>query len=113
MKEFIGDALDGFCSEAFVAILFSIALASAIGYFATIWAGKVMSRVADRVEPNTLNNIVLALIVILVFLFTGPWGLAVLLGCSVLGMVPPALGISRVTMASCLILPALMNIVCP
>ena len=42
VKEFIGDAMDGFCSEAFVAILFSIALASAIGYFATIWAGKVM-----------------------------------------------------------------------
>lgn len=81
VKTFIGDALNGFCSEAFILILFSIALASAIGYCTTIWTGKMMSRLADRIDPNTLNIAVLALIVVLVFLFTGPWGLAVLIGC--------------------------------
>ncbi len=109
VKDIIGDSLQGFASEAFVAILFSIAFASAIGYAATIASGKCMMRIYDSVPEDMLNSAILALITVLVFLFTGPMGLAVLVCCTALGMVPPAVGVSRIPLTGCLLIPALLS----
>lgn len=108
VKEVIGDSLDGFCSEAFVLILFSVAIASAIGYVATIWAGKGMSAMVGRIPQQKLKNAMLALIAVLVVLLTGPFGLLVLAVSTALGTAPPALGVSRVCLSACLILPVLV-----
>ena len=109
VKEIIGNALDGFCSEAFVLILFSIAAASAVGYVVTIAAGKGMMHLFDAIPGDLLNDSVLVLITALVFVFTGPWGLVVLAVCAAVGMIPPALGVSRVTMAAALLVPTLLS----
>jgi putative membrane protein len=109
VKEIIGDSLDGFCSEAFILILFSIAIASALGYAITIQSGKVMAGVSSSVPAEILADAVLVLMVILVLLLTGPWGLIVLAISAGIGMLPPALGVSRVCLASCLIIPAMMS----
>ena len=109
LKEVIGDSLERFCSEAFVLILFSIAVSSAAGYAITIGAGKAMAGIAERVPSDTLGTVSLLLILALVLLLTGPWGLAVLALSAALGMAPPALGIGRVCLTACLIVPVLMS----
>ncbi len=109
VKEIIGDGLEGFCSEAFVLILFSIAVASAIGYAVTISAGKMMSRLVDAVPAELLKNAVLALMFGLVLVLTGPWGLAVLAVSAFIGMLPPELGVARVCLSACLLVPTVMS----
>ena len=110
VKQIIGDSLGGFCSEAFVLILLSMALATLLGYVSTIGAGKLMVRLSDRISPVAMGDAVLGLIVILVLLFTGPFGLAVLVVSAAVGRIPPALGVSRVCLTGCLMLPVVLNV---
>ncbi len=109
VKEIIGDGLTGFCSDSFVLILFSIAVAAAVGYAVTIAAGKAMSRLLDAVPAEPLGNAVLALIFALVLLLTGPWGTAVLVVSALVGTLPQRLGAARVCLAACLMVPAAMS----
>lgn len=111
VKEIIGDSLTGFCSEAFVLLLLSIAVGSAFGYPITVACGKLMCGVSENVPAEVLNNLILIFITILVLVSTGPFGLVVLVISSMLGMVPPALGVSRVCLTGCLMVPVLLNIV--
>ncbi len=108
VKEIIGDALGGFCSEAFVVILVAVAFASCIGYVATIGCGKLMVRVSDGIPESALNNGVLALIVVLALILTGPFGLAVLTVSAAVGMIPPRIGVSRICLTGCLMVPVLI-----
>lgn len=108
VKGIIGDGLGGFCSDAFVLVLFSIAAAAAIGYAVTIAAGKAMSKLVDAIPAEPLGNAVLALIFVLVLLLTGPWGTAVLVVSALIGTLPPRFGVARVCLAACLMVPAAM-----
>ncbi len=109
VKDIIGNSLSGFCSEAFLAILASIAIASVFGYAMTIITGKAIAGIYSSIPSGTLSSAVLILIVILVALMTGPWGLTILALSAFLGYVPPSAGISRTCLACCLIIPALMS----
>ena len=109
VKDIIGDSLSGFCSEAFMAILLSIAVASAVGYVMTIAAGKMLSGIYSSIPSDTLSTGVLILITALVLLMTGPWGLAVLALSTFLGYMPPASGVSRTCLACCIMIPALVS----
>ncbi|MCQ2071101.1 MAG: tripartite tricarboxylate transporter permease, partial [archaeon] len=109
VKDLIGDSLGGICSDAFMTVLFCIGVASGLGFVITVMAGKCMASVVDRVPTELLNDSVLVLMVALVFLFTGPFGLAVLALSTLLGMVPPALGVGRVSLVGCLLLPPWMG----
>lgn len=108
-KDIIGDGLGGFCGDAFVAVLVSMAVASAFGYIATIGAGRFMSAVFGRIPEEKLSAAVLVFVTVLVALFTGPFGLAVLAVSAALGMVPPAIGVSRVAMTACLMSPTILG----
>ena len=109
VKEIIGDGLAGFCSDAFILILFSIAAASALGYAITIAAGRLMSRIVDTVPAEPLADGALVLMSALVLLLTGPWGLAILAVSAFVGMLPQRFGVARVCLASCLLIPAIMT----
>ncbi len=109
IKQIIGDSLDGFCSGPFLLILFSIAIASVFGYAATIGCGRFMSQISERIPADLLNNAVLALIVVLVLVTVGPFGLPVLLLATAVGMMPPSLGVGRVCLIGCLMLPVLLS----
>lgn len=108
VKEIIGDSLTGFCSEAFMVILIAIAFASCIGYLATLGCGKLMVEMSGRIPENAMNNGVLVLILILALLLTGPFGLAILVISASVGMIPPRIGISRICLTGCLMVPALL-----
>ncbi len=109
IKQIIGDSLDGFCSGPFLLILFSIAIASVFGYAATIGCGKFMSQICERIPADLLNNAVLILITVLVVLTVGPFGLPVLILVAIVGSIPPYIGIGRVCLIGCLMLPVLLS----
>ncbi|MDR0523215.1 MAG: tripartite tricarboxylate transporter permease [Candidatus Methanoplasma sp.] len=91
------------------AMLACVAVSSAIGYAATIAAGRAMSRMASGADASKANRCAAAIVASLVLLLTGPWGLAVLAVATVVGSVPQAAGVDRVPLAGCLLVPVLLS----
>ena len=108
IKEIIGEGIYGFCSDYFILMLLSVGLSALTGYAITIKAGQLMSHAADRFDFRGLNKAVICLIVILVTLLTGPYGLIVLVLSTIIGFIPVSLSMSRIPLTGCLIVPVLI-----
>ncbi len=109
IKEIIGDGLDGFCSSDFLLLLLAVCSAAAVGYAIALVAGKGMSGIAGSIDAGKMNRGALLLVLSLVFLMTGPGGLAVLAVSSLLGLVPQREGVSRIPLTGCLMLPVIVS----
>lgn len=109
IKDIIGGGLDGFCSEAFLLLLMTICIASALGYILTITAGHGMSTIADRIDPYKMSIGALILLISIVALMTGIGGLCVLAIATLLGLVPQYAGTSRIPLTGCLLLPVILS----
>lgn len=109
IKEIIGNELKGFCSESFVLLLLTMCVAAAIGYVMMISAGRVMSGVADRINPKFMAIGALIVVVSLVVLMTGVGGFAVLTAAALIGIVPQQADLSRIPLTGCLLLPIILN----
>lgn len=108
IKDIIGDGIYGFCSSEFLLLLFSVAVATVIGYHATIASGKMMSRLSGNADVTKMNKAVIILVSVLVLLLTGPWGIAILVISTIVGMIPQSEGMDRIPLTGCLILPVLL-----
>ncbi len=106
--EIAGDGLGGFMSPWFLMLLLSAAVASVIGYQATIWSGKAMSRVASRIRPGPMSRTVIVLLAAIALLLTGPIGLLVMACSTIVGLIPETCGTSRIVLCGCLIFPVLL-----
>ena len=109
IKEIIGDGLDGFCSSDFLLLILAVCSAAAVGYAIALAAGKCMSGIAGNIDAGKMNRGALLLVLSLVFLMTGPGGLAVLAVSSLLGLVPQREGVSRIPLTGCLMLPVIVS----
>ncbi|MDR3206276.1 MAG: tripartite tricarboxylate transporter permease [Candidatus Methanoplasma sp.] len=108
IRDIVGD-IGGFCSEEFLILLLSTAIAAVLGYCMTIAAGKAMGRVAGRIDMAKANRAALAIVTVLVLLLTGPWGLVILASATVVGFIPQTSETDRVPLAGCLIVPVLLS----
>jgi len=108
VKEIMGDSISGFCSEGFLLLLLSIAIATAIGYIITIKAGRLMSDIADRFDLRTLNKVIIIFVTLLILLLTGPFGIVILVISTVVGFIPVNIEMSRIPLTGCLIVPVLL-----
>lgn len=109
IKDIIGDSITGFCTEAFMLLLLSVAVAAFLGYHLTISSGKIMAAAADRIDLRVLNKASVAVVALLVLLITGPYGLAILFIATVIGFVPLSAEMSRIPLTGCLLVPVLMS----
>lgn len=109
IKEILGDSVIGFLNGNFLLLLLSAAIATLLGYAATILCGKAMSRAVSKINISVLNRICLILIVSLVLVFTGPFGILILAVSTVIGFLPVMFGIGRVYLTGCLILPTVLT----
>lgn len=106
--EIAGDSLTGFMSQGFLLMLLSTAVASVIGYWLTVWSGRMMSKVVGRRSPGGMGRWVIVLLCVLTAVLCGPFGL-VMLACSTLvGFMPRVFGTGRIVLCGCLLLPVLM-----
>lgn len=109
LRELCGESLYGTATACFVILLIAAAIASLIGFYLTIWSGKIMSRAVSGMNASRTNKCVLAFTAVLVLLLTGPMGLAVLVVSTVIGFIPQSFGISRIVLCGCLMMPVLVG----
>ena len=109
IKEIVGDGVSGFCSPEFLLLLLCAAIASFLGYHITISVGKMMSRLTNKINAALLNKAVLCLVVALVLLLTGPFGLLILVASVIVGMIPLAIDMGRIPLAGCLMFPVIIH----
>jgi putative membrane protein len=100
--------MTGVGNGIFLLMLLSVAIAAVIGYSATIRSGRIMAEFVQKVNVRKMNMTILAVIVVLVILMTGVWGLAVLLISSLIGMIPLSAGTGRVHLSGCLLIPVIL-----
>jgi TctA family transporter len=93
---------------AFALLAVSAALAALLAAPLTLMLGKRFSRLFDRVPYRRLLLGVLALLVAMLFLFSGPAGLAVCAVAACLGTVPPLAGVRRVHLMGAILLPVIV-----
>ena len=106
--EVLGDSIFGFGNGIFVLMLLSVAVASLLGYIITIISGRSMAGFVRNRDMNRMNRVIIVLMIVLVALMTGPYGLLVLFASAVAGLIPTSVNVSRVHLSGCLILPVLI-----
>jgi len=105
--QILGDSISGPVTIAFRMMLLAAAIGSLLGYMLTIQAGKMASRALSGKDPSTLNKLIIALIVAIVLLTTGPWGLYILILATLIGFIPVSNDTGKTVLCGCLILPVL------
>ncbi len=109
VKEIMGDSILGFANSNYILLLLATCFATFFGYLLTIACGKMMSSLISKINMSLLNRFCIVLIIILVLLFTGSWGLVILAISTIIGFLPIKFGIGRVYLTGCLILPTLLT----
>ena len=111
-QEVLGDegtkALSAFPSAPISLLLLSMLIAALLGHFLTIKVGRMMARRLGGIDLRALNLFLLMFILSLVLLFNGLPGLLLLSVSVLLGLAPPLLGISRVHLTGCLLVPLIL-----
>ncbi|MDR0777973.1 MAG: tripartite tricarboxylate transporter permease [Methanomassiliicoccaceae archaeon] len=108
VRDILDGSMSGVGNWIFLLMLLSVAIASVIGYTATIRSGKWMSGFISKVNIRKMNLTILAVIAILVLLTAGLWGMAILAISAVIGMMPLNAGIGRVHLSGCLLIPVIL-----
>jgi putative membrane protein len=92
-----------------ILIILSVCVLSVgIGAIITLKLAKFFARKIERIDYNTASKLVIFLIIFLVFLFTGPFGLLVLATTASLGIIANLLGVKRGNLMGVLILPTML-----
>ncbi len=86
-------------------MLFSVLLAALVAFGLTHVLGKMFANRFSRVPYRKLVIAVLTYLVIMIFLFAGPLGLLIGGVATCIGLIPPLVGVKRVHLMGCLILP--------
>jgi len=95
------------------ALLLCVLSSSLLSYWLTMKLGWRLLRKAQGRDLTKLNQAALIGMIALSFLLAGPGGLVLLTLSTILGMVPSKLGVSRVHLTGCLLLPILIYYFAP
>jgi putative membrane protein len=86
-------------------LLLAVLLSAAVSYRLATFLGTRFAGLAAGADLRPLNKAVLVLLIALIALFCGAPGLVVLGAATLLGLLPPRLGVSRVHLTGCLLVP--------
>jgi putative membrane protein len=92
-------------------LLCSALLATFLGYWITISLGGRFAAIVSGADMRRVNFLILAFTIILVAVMCGFPGLVLLALCTLVGLLPPALGVGRVHLTGCLLIPILLALV--
>ena len=93
---------------ALAALLLSALIASFAAVFLALFFGKLFAKHCSKFNYTRLVKSVIIFLVIMVFLFSGVLGLAILAISTCVGMIPPLIGVKRVHLMGCLIVPVIL-----
>jgi putative membrane protein len=89
-------------------LMISALMASALGFFLTIFLGRKLANLLPKIPYNLLVKSIIGFIIVMVFAFTGPLGLLALLVATAVGMIAPTMGIRRSHAMGVLLLPVII-----
>lgn len=89
-------------------LLMAMLVATALGYLLTLRTGAYLARRAAGRDLRHINILVLSSLMALVALFNGLPGLLLLGVATLVGLLPPCLGVRRVHLTGCLLLPLIL-----
>ncbi len=89
-------------------ILASIVVASLVAYPLTLWIGRYFARNFSRIPYRRLVQAVMVFLLVMVVLLAGALGLVILATATAIGLLPPLLGVKRVHLMGCLLLPMIL-----
>lgn len=92
----------------FVAILLALAVSALIAHTATKRLARPFARFATRTRYARLVRAVAIALAVTVFALAGPLGVLVLVAATSIGLGPPLLGVRRVHLMGCLLVPILV-----
>jgi putative membrane protein len=92
-------------------LLCSALLATFLGYWITISLGGRFAAIVGGADMRRSNLLILAFTIILVAAMCGLPGLVLLAACTLVGLLPPALGVGRVHLTGCLLIPILLALI--
>lgn len=92
-------------------LIAAILLAGAIAFIVTLGMGLVAARTFSRIPYRAVTTAILISLVVLVFLFTGPIGLVVMMVGAVVGQVPVELGVRRSHAMGVLLIPVIIMLI--
>ncbi len=94
--------------EQFPLLLVGVLVGCLVGNRALLWLGTRFARSVSGVDTPRLNRVILVLLLALTVAFNGVPGVLVLAASTLLGLVPPAVGVGRVHLTGCLLVPVLL-----
>ena len=89
-------------------LLLAVVIAGVFGLFLTLYIGRWFASRYHRVPYRLLTKGIIVSLVVLVALFTGPVGLVVLAVGTCIGLLPPLVGVQRVHMMGCIVVPVVL-----
>jgi putative membrane protein len=90
-------------------ILIALLISGVLAYYSTLFLGKAFSRGFQRISYRSLVLAIMVFLVVLVVLFSGPFGVLIMVIATFVGLIPPTIGVKRVHLMGCLILPLFIN----
>lgn len=93
--------------QSMMFFLMSAVLASAVSYFVTLYVGRRAAGIFQRIDYKKAALGIIFFISIMVLAFTGPIGILILIVSTLLGFLPPQIGIRRTHLMGILIVPVL------
>jgi putative membrane protein len=93
---------------ALSALLLSALIAAIVSIFLALFFGKLFARYCSRINYTKLVKTVVFFLVVMVLLFSGVLGLVILAISTCVGMIPPLIGVKRVHLMGCLIVPVIL-----
>ncbi len=94
----------------FLIILLTVAIASLFAFFITLFLGKIFAKGIEKFGKSygTLSRILIVFLFIMIFIFTGILGVIFAIIATLIGLLPPKLGVMRVHLMSVIIIPVLI-----
>lgn len=109
VEDILGDDVIGILNERFLILLTTATIATFIAYRVTIRCGMAMCDIVSRFDISKVNRLCLILIIVLVALFTGPYGTFILIVSTMIGFIPIRFDIGRVYLTGCLLIPTILT----
>jgi putative membrane protein len=93
----------------FLAVVLGITISAVLAHAAVARLARPFARFATRVRYGRLARTVSVALALAVFAMTGPVGLGILGTATALGLLPPRVGVRRVHLMGCLLMPLLVG----
>lgn len=94
--------------NALMFMLVSVLVSAVLAYFLTLYFGKVFAKACSHIPYRKIGVAVIIFLLIILFIFSGILGLAIA-GIGVcIGLLPPLVGVRRVHLMGCLLLPIIL-----